>query len=372
MCTTETTRAPEATESAESAELAAGLRSAARDAGIDLLGFTSAEPFELREEWGVDQPRELLPAGRSVVVAGFAVRYEPRPVPSEPGTPRGRFPAFGSRVFEQMERHCWDVVGGYLRRRGFAAVEAAYIPIKPAVVRAGLGRYGRHAVVITPELGSMVMFACMVTDAPLATPADDAPVYAETCPEGCRLCVDACPTGALAGDYKLDRARCITNWLWGADIPAELRPEQQNRLFGCGECLFACPRNSGVAARAAYPVPTDPFDDGPELIPLAAGDRAFYDLSVPTFARRAGFDVMRASAVVALGNVGDPAAMETLGGVLLGADEGAAADARLRGYAAWSLGRLGIERARELLAEAREAEGDAGVVAEIEAAQIVR
>jgi len=368
MCTAKTTRTPEATESAESAELAAGLRSAARDAGIDLLGFTSAEPFELREEWGVDQPRELLPAGRSVVVAGFAVRYEPRPVPSEPGKPRGRFPAFGSRVFEQMERHCWDVVGGYLGRRGFAAVEAPCIPIKPAVVRAGLGRYGRHVVVITPQLGSMVMFACMVTDAPLATPADDAPVYAETCPEGCRLCVDACPTGALAGDYKLDRARCITNWLWGADIPAELRPELQNRLFGCGECLFACPFNSGVAAPTAYPVPTDAMNDGPELIPLAAGDRAFYERSVPTFPRRAGFDATRAGAVVALGNAADPVAVETLGAVLRGADEGAAADARLRGYAAWSLGRLGTDRARELLAQAEGTERDAGVRAEIEAA----
>jgi hypothetical protein len=45
-----------------------------------------------------------------------------------------------------------------------------------------------------------------------------------------------------------------------------------------------------------------------------------------------------------------------------------AADARLRGYAAWSLGRLGTDRARELLAQAEGTERDAGVRAEIEAA----
>jgi epoxyqueuosine reductase len=352
------------TEAAETTELVEGLREVASRAGIDLFGVTSAEPFELREEWGVDQPRELLPSARSVVVAGFCTRYEPRLVPSEPGTPRGRFPVYGSRVFEQMERHCWDVVGGYLRERGYAAVEAPDMPIKPAVVRAGLGRYGKHAVVVTRELGSMVMFACMVTDAPLAEAAEDAPVYEETCPKGCRRCIDACPTGALSGDYRLDRSRCITNWLWGADIPAELRPQQQNRLFGCGECLFACPRNARVATKTSYPVPTDTVNDSPELIPLAAGDRDYYDRSIPTFPRRAGFDVMRASAVVALGNVGDPIAVATLGRVL--GSEGA--DARLRAYSAWALGRLGTERARELLAEARAAEGDAAVAAEMEAA----
>jgi epoxyqueuosine reductase len=343
-------------------ELTAGLRKAATDAGIDLIGVTTAEPFELREEWAHDQPRELLPGARSVVVAGFCTRYEPRLVASEPGTPRGRFPVYGSRVFEQMERHCWDVVGSYLRDRGYAAVNAPEIAIKPAVVRAGLGRYGKHAVVVTRELGSMVMFACVVTDAPLA--AEDAPVYEETCPKGCRRCVDACPTGALTGAYTLDRSRCITNWLWGEFIPTELRAQQQDRLFGCGECLFACPRNARVATRVGYPVPTDTVDDSPELLPLAAGDRNYYERFIPTFPKRAGFDVMRGSAIVALGNVGDPVATEELAGVL-GADD---ADARSRAYSAWALGRLATERSRELLEAALPSEHDPMVAAEIEAA----
>jgi epoxyqueuosine reductase len=345
-----------------------GLRKAAANAGIDLLGVTSAEPLELREEWECDQPRELHPGARSVVVAGFCTRYEPRLVASEPGTPRGRFPVYGSRVFEQMERHCWDVVGGYLRERGHAAVEAPQIAIKPTVVRAGMGRYGKHAVVVTRELGSMVMFACVVTDAPLAGEAqgaaDDAPVYEETCPKDCRRCIDACPTGALSGAYTLDRSRCITNWLWGEFIPADLRDRQQDRLFGCGECLFACPRNARVRTRVSYPVAVDTVNDSPELVPLAAGDRDYYDRSVPTFPKRAGFDAMRGSAIVALGNIGDPVATEALGGVLGAEDE----DARLRAYSAWALGRLATERSRELLEAARASEPDPSVAAEIDAA----
>jgi epoxyqueuosine reductase len=350
------------TDTIESTELTAGLSAAASAAGIDMLGLTSAEPFELREEWGVDQPRDLLPEARFVVVAGFGTRYEPRLLSSEQGRPRGRFPVYGSRVFEQMERHCWDVVGGFLRERGYAALDAPRLPIKPAVVRAGLGRYGKHAVVVTREFGSMIMFACTVTDAPLSSAGGDAPVYAETCPKGCRRCIDACPTGALSGAYTLDRARCITSWLWGDFIPAELRAEQRDRLFGCGECLFACPRNARVATKTDYPVRTDTVDDSPELIPLAAGDRDYYERFTPTFPKRAGWETMRGNALVALGNAGDLAAVETLGRTL------ADPDPRLRAYSAWSLGRLATGGSRQLLRAALASELVPEVAAEIEAA----
>jgi epoxyqueuosine reductase len=349
-------------------ELMGELRRTAEGAGIDLIGATSAEPLPTDEGdwWGHDQPRDLLAEARAVIVAGFCVRYEPRVVEAEPGRPRGRFTNFGSRVFEQMESHCWATVGGFLRGRGYEAVPAPRLPIKPAIVRSGLGRYGKHAVVITPELGSMVMWAALVTDAPLADAADDAPVRAVLCPDDCTRCVEACPTGALAGDYLLDRSRCITNWLWGAFEPAQLRRHQGTRLFGCAECLLACPANFGIAARSAssYPVAVDAVNDSPELLPLVAGDTAYYDATIPTFPRQAGRETMRASAVVALGNSGDSGVdLEPLRGALAEAE-----DARLRSYAAWALGRLGTEGAQALLTEASRSESDPAVAEEIRAA----
>jgi epoxyqueuosine reductase len=342
--------------------LLAGLREAAEQAGIELLGITSAEPFEYEDDWwGHDQPRDLLPEARAVVVAGFRARYEPRVVEPKAGAPRGRFTPFGSRVFSQMEAHCWRVVGDYLRERGYAAVEAPRLPIKPALVRSGLGRYGRHGVVITPQFGSMVMFGGIVTDAPLVEPSADLPIRSEICPPDCRLCVDACPTGALAGDYKLDRGKCITNWLWGVLSPRDLRAHQKTRLFGCAECLLACPYSRDVAPKRDYPVPTDTVDDCPELIPLADGDRDHYDRTIPTFPRQAGFETMRASAIVALGNLADPAAVETLAGTLR------SPDTRHRAYSAWALSRIGTARARRLVEEAAAAETDASVRDEIEA-----
>lgn len=344
-------------------DLLAELRETALEAGLDLLGACSAEPVALRDEWRHhDQPRELLPGAQAVVVAGFCAVYEPRPVPSTPGVPRGRFTPFGSRVYEQMWNHGVTVVSDFLRERGYEAVEAPEVAIKPAVVRSGLGRYGKHGVVITPELGSMVMFSAIVTDAPLADATTDSPLYAEICPPDCRLCVDACPTAALPGNGTLRRERCITNWLWGAPAPFDIRAEQRNRLFGCAECLLACPVNAHVVPRTSHPVPTDTVDDGPELIPLAAGDEAYYDSAIPTFPRQAGRWAMRGNAIVALGNVGDPAAEVVLKETIR------LDDARHRAYSAWALGRLRTTGAREALETARSAESDPEVLAEIEAA----
>lgn len=247
--------------------LSEALKETVLAAGIDLVGITSAEPLPVhRAVYPHRQPREVLAGARAVVVAGFCVAYEPRLVPSEPGRPRGRFTPYGSRIFEQMEAYCGKVIGDFLREHGYQAVAAPNIPAKPAAVCAGLGSYGRHTVVITPELGSWVMFVCIVTDAPLAW--TDALLDGTVCPEGCDACRRACPTGALTGPYRIARTRCITGWLWGNFVPAGLREKQETRLFGCGECLLACPRNEHVVPRRSYPVPIDDFCDSPELIPL--------------------------------------------------------------------------------------------------------
>ncbi|NLG83607.1 MAG: hypothetical protein GX493_03145 [Firmicutes bacterium] len=60
--------------------------------------------------------------------------YESKPIPSEPGKPRGRFPPYGSRVFEEMEASCLKTVVGFLKEHGFQALPAPGIPIKPAAV----------------------------------------------------------------------------------------------------------------------------------------------------------------------------------------------------------------------------------------------
>ena len=308
-------------------------------AGIDLVGITSAAPLPTRPEvYAHTQPREVLAEARAVVVAGFCVTYEPKLLPSEPGKPRGRFTPYGSRAFQQMERYCQEVIADFLGRHGFKSSGAHRIPIKPAAVRAGLGRYGKHGVVVTPELGSWVMFACLVTDAPLA--CTEVPLQEAICPEGCDRCLKTCPTGAITQPYKVDRDKCITHWLWGNFAPVELRAKQDTRLFGCAECLLNCPKNAGIQPRQEYPVPIDDICDSPELLPLLAADRGYYEKIIPAFPRLAGFEAMLGNAIIALGNIGDPAAVTALGRTLRHKK------AQIRAYSAWALGRIGGTEAK--------------------------
>ncbi len=79
---------------------------------------------------------------------------------------------------------------------------------KPVAVAAGLGRMGIHRNVIHPRFGNFVLLGTVVTDAAVdrySTPLDFNP-----CLE-CKLCVAACPTGAIAADGHFDFAACYTH-----------------------------------------------------------------------------------------------------------------------------------------------------------------
>jgi ferredoxin len=79
---------------------------------------------------------------------------------------------------------------------------------KPISVAAGLGKIGVHRSVIHPRFGSFVLLATILIDA--EADAYDAPLDYNPCLE-CKLCVAACPVGALKPDGGFDFLTCYTH-----------------------------------------------------------------------------------------------------------------------------------------------------------------
>jgi epoxyqueuosine reductase len=129
----------------------------------------------------------------------------------------------------------------------------------------------------------------------------------------CERCIKACPTGAITAPHKLDARRCIsylTIELKGA-IPLELRPLMGDRIFGCDDCLDACPWNRfAEASRETAFAARSPSRTGTSTIGFALRDylrlndaefrNLFRDSPIKRIKRR-GF--LR-NVCVALGNVG--------------------------------------------------------------------
>ena len=88
---------------------------------------------------------------------------------------------------------------------GRVVVDSAPVPEKILARMAGLGWQGKQTNLIHPELGSYFFLSVILLNVDL--PGDE-PIT-DLC-GSCRLCVDACPTGALFEDYKIDAGRCIS------------------------------------------------------------------------------------------------------------------------------------------------------------------
>jgi len=339
------------------------LKTHALSHGVDLIGITSAKPFVRRGKTeAVLDPKKLLDDARAVIVTAFYINEAINAPEIDKDDPRGRFTyGYSLRAFTPMENHYIAVIKGFLEKRGYKSVfnKNYYLPDKLAAARAGLGKYGKNSVIITGKYGSFVMIVTLVTNAPLE--CEECDLEASDCGK-CEICLKACPTGAIYEPYKVNREACITAWLWGTFIPRELREKQENRIFGCGECVRVCPRNSKLKPREEYPVEIEDVGTAPELIPLVTGDEAYYRQTMAEFPMRAGVDALRGNAVIALGNIGADKAIDQLCTALVHTKP------QIRVYSAWSLGRIGGDSARKALSGALPGEEDQGVRKEIEAA----
>jgi epoxyqueuosine reductase len=106
-------------------------------------------------------------------------------------------------------------------------------------VRAGVGWMGKHTNVISPEYGSWIFLCEIITN--LEFEVYDEPI--EDLCGSCRICIEACPTGAIVNEYVLDSNRCISYQTIEnrGSIPGYI--ELHGWIFGCDVCQDVCPFN---------------------------------------------------------------------------------------------------------------------------------
>lgn len=309
-------------------------------------------------------PQTLLPEARAVLCLAFAYAT-PRP-PAGPGSGRVSNYAW-SRDYHARVRRVLARVAGEIDADAGAGVTAVACDTKPLAerafaARAGLGWVGKHTNLISPSLGSFVFLGEIVTTLPLPP---DVPLR-KSC-GSCARCVDACPTGALRGDYTIDATRCIADLTQRTDaIPRELRPLIGTWVWGCDLCQQACPptRAAGEGGHPAEDAPLDGETAAPalqRLLHLRSGE--FKRRYAKTAMGWRGAAVLRRNAAVALGNALDRSAVPAL---TLSLHEDP--HAMVRGHAAWALGRIGSPSAVSALRGRYRIERDDGVRAEIAAA----
>ena len=131
----------------------------------------------------------------------------------------------------------------------------------------------------------------------------------------CTRCMVACPTGAIPEPFRLDARRCISYLTieHRGPIPTELRPLIGDRIFGCDDCLAACPWNrfarEGRLMRGARLSGTE---DWSLVGLLALGEDEFKARFRDTPMLRAKRRGLLRNVAVALGNVGDATALPAL------------------------------------------------------------
>jgi len=79
---------------------------------------------------------------------------------------------------------------------------------KPVAVAAGLGQMGIHRIVIHPKFGNFILLGTVLLDVEVT--AYDRPLDYNPCME-CKLCVSACPVGAIGADSYFNFSACYTH-----------------------------------------------------------------------------------------------------------------------------------------------------------------
>jgi epoxyqueuosine reductase len=312
-------------------------------------------------------PRVLWPGVHSVIMLG--VNYGPgeNPLDILQHRTRGAISVYaqGDDYHDVIKKRLKALARWLAAQSGAEVkvfVDTAAVMEKPLAQAAGLGWQGKHTNLVSREFGSWLFLGAIFTAADLPRDAPET----DHC-GSCQACLDICPTAAFPAPYRLDARRCISYLTIEnkGPIPHQFRKAIGNHIYGCDDCLAACPWNKfaqqgreiKLAARDALRAP--PLA---ELVRL--DDAAFRSLFTKSPVKRIGRDRFIRNVLTAIGNADDTALADEARRLL--DDE----SPLVRGAAVWALSQLmAPDEFAALASDAISTETDASVRAEWQLSQ---
>jgi epoxyqueuosine reductase len=307
----------------------AAIRDRALQLGFHAVGFCRAElgteaRSRLREfldagqhgdmGWLADRtdqrshPQALWPEARSVVALGLSYAPDDDPLATLARPDRGNISVYARNrdyhdVAKGMLKHLGQFMVSRFGNHVKVFVDTAPVMEKPLAQQAGIGWQGKHTNLVSRQEGSWLFLGEIYTTLDIPP---DAP-HADRCGT-CSRCLQACPTDAFPAPYRLDATRCISYLTIehkGA-IPEEFRKSIGNRIYGCDDCLAACPWNRFAAATDTAKLRARPELTAPRLAELAQlDDAAFRQLFAGSPIKRIGRNRFIRNVLIAIGNSRD-------------------------------------------------------------------
>lgn len=363
----------------------------ALDLGYSNVGITTAENFseyieklksrqnmydfyveDPRQPLIGAEPKKLMPSAKSII--SFAWDYAQKSFPESLIGKIGRI--YQVRCYNpppyRINGARYQLMIEFLKRNGCQVGQGIFIPERWAAARAGVTTFGKNNFAYVEGIGSFVVLSSIVVDIELEY---DKPTLEIKCPDGCSVCIKACPTQAIYEPNKLNPQRCIAFNAWftqdgkpaglTSHIPPEIREKMGTCVHGCDICQEVCPRNQ---AKLKAKFPNDEFlvkvAQDFSLSKMLNMTDEFYATRVQplmyNYIKERKY--FQRNAAIALGNLSDPSAIPDLEIAMNAPEE------LVRGYSAWALGKIGGRSARQILETNLQRETSESVKKEIHAA----